>query len=320
MRRVALTALFVLASCATAAASNPVMLSLNFQSQGPIARIYVKPGDHVRAGQQLAQTDAAQARIGVATAEAGVLNARASLMHLTVGLSRAELAQNKVTLAQAKATVRDAIRARADGAASARRTLAQKRRVLAQARQRLAIAQAASVQTVAVLQAAVDTAHTQLATATAGADAEVIRAAQETLTNALNAQAAGTITDRQTIADENAAVANAADDLAAEITTSRTARHQADAAVKTANLAVRATRAANAVAAQRPRPDAFVQARAGLRTAQATLAAARLALAQTDLRAPVAGIVLTVNGHVGEAPGQAAEAGFITLIVVDAAP
>jgi multidrug resistance efflux pump len=92
--------------------------------------------------------------------------------------------------------------------------------------------------------------------------------------------------------------------------------------VKTARLAVRATRAANAVAAQRPRPDAFVQARAGLRTAQADLAAARLTLAQTALRAPAAGTVVAVDGHVGEAPGQAAGAGggFITMITFDDAP
>ena len=188
---------------------------------------------------------------------------------------------------------------------------------LAQARLRLTIAEAASAQAAAVLQAAVDSARAQLSRG--GRGCRCLRAAQEAVTNALNAQAAGAIADRQTIADATAAVAGAANDLAAEITASRSAAHQATAAVKTARLAVRATRAANAVAAQRPRPDAFVQARAGLRSAQASLAAARLALSQTELRAPAAGIVVAVNGHVGETPGGAAGAGFITLVVVAAA-
>jgi multidrug resistance efflux pump len=181
-----------------------------------------------------------------------------------------------------------------------------------------AIAQAASAQAAAVLQGAVDAARTQLAAA-AGAEAAVLRGAQEAVANAVNAQAAGAISDRQTIADATGAVMDAANDLAAEITASRSAAHQANDAVKTARMAVRSTRAANAVATQRPRPDAFVQARAGLRTAQAGLAAARLALAQTELRAPAAGTVVSVNGHVGEAPGQAAggEAAFITMITFD---
>jgi multidrug resistance efflux pump len=78
-------------------------------------------------------------------------------------------------------------------------------------------------------------------------------------------------------------------------------------------LAVRAAGTANAVAAQPPRADALMQARAGLRTAQAGLLAARLALAQTHLLAPAAGVIVTVAGHVREAPGQSGAA-FITMI------
>ena len=105
---------------AVAGTGRAITLSLSFQAQGPIARIDVRPGDHVRAGQLLAQVDATQARIGVATAEAGLLNARAALLHLTAGPTRAERAQSRVALAQAKAAVRAAVRARADAAAIAR--------------------------------------------------------------------------------------------------------------------------------------------------------------------------------------------------------
>lgn len=317
--RLALTALVAVISSASpvagahAASGHPVTLSLGFQAQGPLARILVRSGDHVHAGQLLAQVDASQARIGVTTAATGVLTARASLQQLTAGPSRAERAQGRVALAQAKAAVRAAVRARADGAATARRTIAQKRHALAQARLRLTIAQAASVQAAAVLQAGVDTARAQLVAA-AGAEADVVRGAQDALANALNAQATGAISDRAAIADATGAVMDAANDLAGEITASRSAAHQATEAVKTARLAVRATRAANAVAAQRPRPDALLQARAGLRAAVAGLAAARLTLTQTELRAPADGTVVSVAGHVGETPGQAGGSAFVTMI------
>lgn len=326
MRRALTTALLVIASCvpvsanATAGTGHAITLILGFQAQGPIARIAVRPGDHVRAGQLLAQVDASKARIDLATAEAGMLNARAALLHLTIGPSGAELRQNRVALVQAKGAVRAAVRARADGAAIERRTLAQKRHALAQARLRLTIAEAASAQSAAVLQAAVNSARAQLATAT---DAEALRSAQEALTNAINAQAAGDISGRQATADATGAVMDAANDLAGEITSSRAAAHQAAEAVRTARLALRATAAANAVAAQRPRPDAFVQARAGVQSAQASLAAARLTLAQTELRAPAAGTIVAINGHVGETPGQGDSSGsgggaaFITMITLD---
>jgi multidrug resistance efflux pump len=328
--RVTLTALVIAAACAPSVASalagtgNAITLSLGFQSQGPIARIAVRAGDHVRAGELLAQVDASQARIGVATAEAGVQNARAALLHLTLGPTRAERAQNRVALAQVREAVRTAVRACADAAAIARRTRAQKRQVLAQARLRLNIAEAASAQSAAVLQAALDGARAQLATvAAAAADAAALQVAQEAVANALNAQAAGAISDRQTVADATGAVLDAADDLAGEITSSRATGHQLREAVRTARLAVRATEAANAVAAQRPSPDAFALARAGIRTAQSTLAAARLTLSQTELRAPMAGTIVTVNGHVGETPGQRSDgasgtAGFITMIGFEA--
>lgn len=296
---------------ATAHAAGPqTTLDLSFQAQGPVAQISVRPGDHVRLGQLLAQVDARQAMTGVATAEAGVMNARAALLQLTAGQSRSERAQNRAAVATAAAGLRAAIRARADGLAMARRTIAQKRRALAQARGRLALAEAAAAQNALDLQAAVDQARALLALA-AGTDGA--GQARDAVTNALNTQASGAISDRQAIADATAAVANAADDLASGITDSRSADHQAVAAVKAARLALRSTRAANAVAAQPPRADALLQARAGLRTAQAGLQAARLTLAQTQLRAPAAGIIVTVDGHVGEAPAQSG-GGFITMM------
>jgi multidrug resistance efflux pump len=78
---------------------------------------------------------------------------------------------------------------------------------------------------------------------------------------------------------------------------------------------------------QPARPSALLQARAGLRSAEASLAGARLTLAQTNLRASTAGIVVTVNGHVGETPGQSDAAtssaagngssAFITMITFE---
>ena len=97
--------------------------------------------------------------------------------------------------------------------------------MLEQARLRLTLAEAASAQAASALQAAVDTARTRLATeVAAAADSGAPARPQEAVTNAVDAQAAGAITDRRAIADATGVVMDAADDLAAEITSSRATR------------------------------------------------------------------------------------------------
>jgi hypothetical protein len=92
---------------------------------------------------------------------------------------------------------------------------------------------------------------------------------------------------------------------------------------------VKATEAANKLDTEPPKPSAVLQARAGLQAALAALAAARVTLTQTELRAPADGIIVSVNRYVGEIPGQSAGTGgsnvndrstggaFITMTVLE---
>jgi hypothetical protein len=94
-------------------------------------------------------------------------------------------------------------------------------------------------------------------------------------------------------------------------------------------LTVKATEAANKLDTEPPKPSAVLQARAGLQAALAALAAARVTLTQTELRAPADGIIVSVNRYVGEIPGQSAGTGgsnvndrstggaFITMTVLE---
>jgi HlyD family secretion protein len=70
--------------------------------------------------------------------------------------------------------------------------------------------------------------------------------------------------------------------------------------VATANAQLRSAKAAAAVSAQPPTSGEVAQAQAQVRSAQVQVDEARTALAQTTLRAPVAGTVTSISGTVGE--------------------
>jgi multidrug resistance efflux pump len=137
-----------------------------------------------------------------------------------------------------------------------------------------------------------------------GDDNDAVRHDQNAAANAASVQRAGTIADRRATAQAAAAVTTAQDDLAASAASAHTARHTTEAGLQLARIGAQLARLTNAEAAQPARPSALLQARAGLRSAATSLAGARLTLAQTYLRAPAAGIIVAVNGHVGETPGQ----------------
>jgi HlyD family secretion protein len=70
--------------------------------------------------------------------------------------------------------------------------------------------------------------------------------------------------------------------------------------VSTANAQLRSAKAAAAVSAQPPTSGEVAQAQAQVRSAQVGVDEARTTLAQTTLRAPVAGTVTSISGTVGE--------------------
>ena len=152
-----------------------------------------------------------------------------------------------------------------------------------------------------------------------------VRLDGEAVTNAVNAQAEGRLADQQAIdrgreAVEDAENANALGSLQGAQQT-----HDSAAALRAAVLSERAAATANAVDHQPPTPSALAIARSDVHAAQAAVDLARLALADTVLRAPSDGVVVAVNNVVGEVAGstgsessgdEGSSSVFITLAVI----
>jgi len=63
----------------------PTDLSLSFQQSGEVTAIFVSAGQHVVAGQALAQVDDTQQKLALASAQAGLASAQANLAALERG-------------------------------------------------------------------------------------------------------------------------------------------------------------------------------------------------------------------------------------------
>jgi hypothetical protein len=152
-----------------------------------------------------------------------------------------------------------------------------------------------------------------------------VRLDGEAVTNAVNAQAAGRLADQQAIDRGREAIEDAENAKALGQLQRAQQTHASEAALRTALLSERAAAAANAVEDQPPTPSALAIARSDVQAAQAGVDLARIALANTVLRAPSDGVVVAVNNAVGEVAGstgsesagdEGASGVFITLAVV----
>ncbi len=154
-----------------------------------------------------------------------------------------------------------------------------------------------------------------------------VRLDGEAVTNAVNAQAAGRLADQQAIDRGREAVEDAQNAKALGNLQATQQTHQSAAGLRAAVLSERAAAAANAVEDQPPRPSALAIAQSDVEAAQAAVDLARLALADTVLRAPSDGVVVAVNNAVGEVAGstgsessgdEGSSGVFLTLAVVPA--
>ena len=130
-------------------------------------------------------------------------------------------------------------------------------------------------------------------------DAQSALAADQGYLNALNADEKAIRGDEQKIAQDNQAIANAK--RSADATVQRDAQSVASAKqqVASAKLGLHSAQAGNAVKQAPPTPAALASSKAGVVQAEINVANARKALAQTTLRAPLAGVVASVSGTVG---------------------
>ena len=105
--------------------------------------------------------------------------------------------------------------------------------------------------------------------------------------------------DEQKIAQDNNSIASAKTARASSAMKDQQSLQTARQQVASAQLSLTSTKAGLAVKQAPPTPAALAGARASVVQAQITLANARKTLAETTLRAPIAGTVAAVNGSVG---------------------
>ncbi len=288
---------------------------LAFRSSGLLAEMTVKPGDVVAVGQVLARLDDADARAQVAQAETSLKLAELKLADLTDGADPAALASAEASLASAEADLAKL----SESATASELTAAQENLRSAQAA--YDALRSPDPDKLAAAQASVTLAEINVRTAQAAYDkvAPVTERRDGTTVGIGETKQASDLWQATTnlekaVAEYNAILAGpSADILAAARAKIATAQSQLDT-LKTGASADALAAAEAKVSQARAQLEAVVagadandleSTRLGVTQAQLSLENARRQLANTELRAPMAGSVLAVAAQPGESVGAA---------------
>ncbi len=266
--------------------------ALSFQVSGTLKTIYVRVGQRVKAGQVLAVLHAANYRRAAAQAAAGLTQAQAQLARVEAPPTSRQQAQYAAQLAAAKAALENAQTGWADAQASYAQGMTDAKDQLSLAQQNLSNAQTAYDS--AKQQA--DEANLQLGIAQAAypSTALPVLQAHQAYDQAAAAQAQAQsqlAADQTAVQQAQAAVSNpvqlqaALDQARAQLNSAQHAYDQAQAAYELETGPAPAT--------------AVDVAQAAVTQAQASDAAAELAVSETRLVAPFAGSVTAVDGVLG---------------------
>jgi HlyD family secretion protein len=277
--------------------------ALSLPDGGQVAEVLIAEGDRVEAGQLLLRVEAAQQAAAVAQAEASLQRTQAQLNAFKAGPRPQEIDAARAALAAARAglaRINQAARPEQVSAAEAALAAAQARlqKVLeGQDEDEITIAAADLRRAEVVLQQA-QWAYDQVAYgADVGASPEAAQLEEATL-NYQTALASYHIAvqgpSRAEVAAAQAEVAGAQ----AELATLRQGPTEAELAAAEAEIE-RAWADLELLLAG-ARPETIAGAEADVAAAEAVLAQARAALAETELRAPFAGSVAALDAKVGE--------------------
>ena len=312
----------------------PTDLSLSFQQSGQVTAIPVAVGDHVGAGQALAKVDDTQQRVALASAQASLTSAQASLAALQRGETAIERQADDQSVISAALGITTAQQGLTDAQQNATNNVAKYELAISQANQARGSADAA----VATAQTQLNQAQIALTTLQGGWDPS--RSSSESidatltryeldqiscanhasdasfhpsdgvtcsqianlLTFAKNVQAAqsGLTQAQPQAATAQSGLAVAQQGKTAGELQDQQAIQNAQTQLATAQDQYNSTIVANAVKQQPPKPEQLAQAQAAIVTAQGQVATAQKNEDDTTLRAPVAGIVASVNGLVGQ--------------------
>jgi multidrug efflux pump subunit AcrA (membrane-fusion protein) len=241
-------------------------VAANFQTSGTLTQLRVKQGQRVVKGQVLARVDSLAARQAVREAEAGLATAQGRLQQTLNPLNAQEKAQLAISDQQAAESVRTATVALSDTRSQTAHDLAGAQSSVTEAKQQLA---------------------SDKAQRTKDVDA---KASQATIAQ-----------DDAKINSDQTAVQTAESNVGSTKLKNTQSLHSAQNQLAQAKLQQQSNAAANAVKTAAPKPGDLASAKAGVVQAQVQLAQARKALRETTLRAPVSGVVASVDGSVGDA-------------------
>ena len=279
---------------------------LSLPTGGIVAEVLVTEGEQVAAGQTLVRLDSARQAAAVAQAEAQLQRAQAALAELKAG-SRAEerrSAQAALDAAQARL---DRIRngplpaeVAAAKAALAEAQAAQRKTLEGSDEQQIIAAQAEALDAAAAVRQAQAAYDRVKGDTNIGLRPEALQL--EHATNAYNAAQARLAQLQKGSSPADIAADRARVQRAQAQLDQLTAINPADVAA--AEAEVRRAQAQLDLLAAGPRPEAIAAAEAEIAAAQAALAQARIALAETELRAPFAGTIAALDARVGEHVGS----------------
>ena len=314
-------------------AESSLRTPVSFEESGTVTSVAVEPGDTVKLGQVLATIDDAEAQAQLRTAEAQLAGAQAALDQARAGPSEVQSQRDQLAITQAEQALADA-RAAVTAAekqleldrAATQTTIDDAKTQLANDDEATALAVEnaeeklevdTKTQNTLVEQAeAEEEAACGGSTADSDDDSVDCTRAKLATENAKNTRAAVLLADEQAIETAKQNREATLDRGRQAVTQAEQARAdtllKGQTAIETSKQAV--TKAEGDLAAAKltaeenahPRtPEEIAQAQATVDSAQVEVDRARRAVEQTALKAPQAGVVLAVNGEVGEyANGQ----------------
>ena len=278
---------------------------LSLPTGGIVAEVLVNEGGQVAAGQTLVRLDSARQAAAVTQAEAQLQRAQAALAELKAGSRDEERRSAQAALDAAQARL-DRTRngplpaeIAAAKAALAEAQAAQRKTLEGSDEQQIIAAQAEALDAAAAVRQAQAAYDRVEGDTNIGLRPESLQL--EHATNAYNAAQA-----RLTQLQKGAGPA----DIAAARARVQRAQAQLDllsavnpADVSAAEAEVRRAQAQLDLLAAGPRPEAIAAAEAEVANAKATLTQAKIALVETELRAPFAGTIAALDARVGEHVG-----------------
>jgi HlyD family secretion protein len=248
---------------------------------GRVARVLVTAGERVRAGQLLVRLEDGAELSSVAQARARLVQAQDQLSELLHGSRPAEITRAASQTQAAQATFQKVARVQGPEIAAARNQVRD-------ARAAVRAAQAASVYAD----------ETYLRQASLGKTGDVAQQAVDQARSSRDQAHAA-------LASARDRVRRAADQLA------ELERAQAPFDPQAAAANLRAAAATETLTREGPRPEEIAQARANVQAANAALGAARVALRETNIATPVAGVVEAIDLHPGDLLGPQATAASV---------